>query len=69
MRNIRRRLKELSKSFPPPEDTGPELCVRRRSNTSRPRISSSSGTLINAQQGSSPARPLNEHESRTLEST
>jgi hypothetical protein len=66
MRNIRRRLKELSKSFPPPEDTGPEL-LRAAALT---HLSSEDlfvlRDVVKAQE-SSPVRPLSELESRALE--
>jgi hypothetical protein len=66
MRNIRRRLKELSKSFPPPDNTGPELLRA----AALKHLSAQDLFLlrdINAQQGSSPVRPLSEPESRALE--
>jgi hypothetical protein len=65
MRSIRRRLKELSRSFPPPEDTGPEL-LRAAALT---HLSSEDlfvlRDVVKAQE-SSAARPLNEDESRVL---
>jgi hypothetical protein len=66
MRNIRRRLKELSKSFPPPENTGPELLRA----AALKHLSAQDLFLlrdVNAQQGSSPVRTLSELESRALE--
>jgi hypothetical protein len=60
MRYIQRRLKELSKSFPPPEDTGPEL-LRAAALT---HLSNEDlfvfRDVVKAQE-SSPARQLNEH--------
>jgi hypothetical protein len=66
MRNIRRRLKELSKSFPPLKDTGPE----RLRAAALGRLSSQDLFLlrdVNAKQKSSPVQPLSEPESRALE--
>jgi hypothetical protein len=67
MRNIRRRLKELSKSFPPPENTGPYPEPLRAAALTH--LSSDDlfilRDVVKAQE-SSPARPLNEHESRVL---
>jgi hypothetical protein len=66
MRNIRRRLKELSEKFPTPEDTGPELLQA----AALAHLSAQDLFLlrdINAQQESSPGRPLSEPESRALE--
>jgi hypothetical protein len=66
MRNIRRRLKELSKSFPPLKDTGPECLAA----AALARLSDQDLFLlrdVNAKRKSSPVQPLSEPESRALE--
>ena len=66
MQSIRRRLKELSKTFPPLKDTGPE----RLQAAVLARLSDQDLLLrreVNAKQKSSPVQPLSEPESRALE--
>jgi hypothetical protein len=66
MRNIRRRLKELSKLFPPLEDIGPELlCAAALTHLSAQDLFLLRD--VNAKQKSSPVQPLSEPESRALE--
>ena len=66
MRNIRRRLRVLSKLFPPLEDIGPELlCAAALTHLSAQDLFLLRD--VNAQQESSPVRPLSEPESRALE--
>ena len=66
MRNIRRRLKELSKTFPPSKDTGPEGV----SAAALTHLSEEELLLlldINDKQELSPVPPLTEAELRALE--
>jgi hypothetical protein len=66
MRNIRRRLKELSKSFPPLKDTGADLLLA----AALARLSDEELLLlldINHKQELSPVPPLSEPELRALE--
>jgi hypothetical protein len=66
MRDIRRRLKELSKSFPPLKDTGPELLRA----AALARLSDEELLLlldINNKQELAPVPPLSELELRALE--
>ena len=66
MRNIRRRLKVLSKSFPPLKDTGADLLVA----AALARLSHEELLLlvdINGKQELSPVPPLTEPELRALE--
>jgi hypothetical protein len=66
MRNIRRRLKELSKSFPPLKDTGPErLCSAVLTHLSEEELL----LLLDIidKQELSPVPPLTEPELRALE--
>ena len=66
MRNIRRRLKVLSKSFPPLKDTGADLLVA----AALARLSHEELLLlvdINDKQELSPVPPLTEPELRALE--
>jgi hypothetical protein len=66
MRNIRRRLNELSKSFPPLKDTGPELLRA----AALKHLSAQDLVLlrdVNTKQNSSPVRPPSEPESQALE--
>jgi hypothetical protein len=66
MRNIRRRLKERSKSFPPPENTGPGL-LRAAALTRSTDQDLLLLREINEKQKSSPVQSLSEPESRALE--
>jgi hypothetical protein len=66
MQSIRRRLKQLSKTFPPPKDTGPE----RLSAAALTHLSEEELLLlldINEKQESSPVLPLSEPETAALE--
>jgi hypothetical protein len=66
MRNIRKRLKALSKSFPPFKDTGPE----RLQGAALANLSDEDLFLlrdINNKQERAPAPPLSEPELRALE--
>jgi hypothetical protein len=66
MQSIRRRLKELSKTFPPLKDTGPA----RLQAAVLARFSDHDLLLLrglNEKQKSSPVPPLSEPESRALE--
>jgi hypothetical protein len=66
MRNIRRRLKALTETISPPQNTGPE----RLRAAALKHLSAQDLFLlrdVNAQQESSPVRPLSEPESRALE--
>jgi hypothetical protein len=66
MRNIPRRLKELSKAFPPPKDTGPER-LRAAALT---HLSEEELLLIldiGEKQEHSPVPPLSEPESQAVE--
>ena len=66
MQNIRRRLKELSKTFPPPKDTGPErLRVAALTHLSEQELLLLLD--INEKQERSPVPPLSEPELRALE--
>jgi hypothetical protein len=66
MQSIRRRLKKLSKTFPPPKDTGPE----RLSAAALTHLSEEELLLlldINEKQERSPVPPLSESESQAVE--
>jgi hypothetical protein len=66
MRNIRRRLKELSKTFPPlTRIPARSFCRPRRSHTCRAK--SFHLRSVNAKRESSPVQSLSEPESRALE--
>jgi hypothetical protein len=66
MQSIRRRLKKLSKTFPPPKDTGPE----RLSAAALTHLSEEELLLLEVvfeKLESSPVPPLSEPELRALE--
>ena len=66
MQSIRRRLKKLSKTFPPPKDTGPErLSAAALTHLSEEELLA----LLDAieKQERSPVPPLSESESQAVE--